>query len=55
MIEVRKIFNAVRKDVAAKEQRNVIDVENIGRDASKTVQKPMVSLREDSLFSRLGH
>lgn len=54
MIEVRKILNAVRKDVAAKEQRNVIDVENIGRDAGKTIQKPMVSLREDSLFSRLG-
>ena len=53
MIEVRKILNAVRKDVAAKESRKIVEISDFTVGA-KTVEKPMVALHEDSLFSKLG-
>lgn len=54
MIEVRKILNGCRKQLAEIENRSVIDVETIGINGAKMVEKPMVALHDDSLFSKLG-
>lgn len=48
------IINECRKQLAQKENRSVIDVASIGMNAGKTIQKPMVSLHPESLFSKLG-
>ena len=53
-MKVLDILNECRQQLAQKEQRAIIDVASIGRDASKTVQKPMVALKPENLFTRLG-
>jgi HK97 family phage major capsid protein len=53
-MRVQDILNECRKQLAQKENRSIIDVTTIGRDATKTVQKPMVALHPESLFSKLG-
>lgn len=53
-MKITKILNECRQQLAKLENRSVIDVASIGRDASKTIEKPMVALKPENLFNRLG-
>lgn len=50
----QEILQEIRKNIARREKRSVIDVERIGVDASRMVEQPMVALHPETLFAKLG-
>lgn len=53
-MKITKILNECRQQLAKLENRAVLDVETIGVSASKIIEKPMVALKPENLFNRLG-
>lgn len=53
-MKITKILNECRQQLAKLENRAVLDVETIGVSASKIIEKPMVAMKPENLFNRLG-